>query len=80
MTSNEFLCWLIKSKLATIIFEVCGTSNYCKQKAIEAGHDARLISAKLVAVVRKNQKADKNDTLVIIQTTVLPDVLSPAER
>lgn len=74
MTPNEFLCWLINSKPATIIFEACGTSNYWKQKAIEAGHDARLISAKLVAVVRQNQKTDKNDALAIIQAALLPDV------
>lgn len=41
------------------------------KKALEAGHDARLISAKLVSVVRKNQKTDKNDALAI--------VLAPAE-
>jgi transposase len=49
--------------LVTIIFEGCGTSNYWKQKAIEAGHDAYLISAKLVAVVRQNIKTNKNDAL-----------------
>lgn len=74
MTPNEFLCWLFKNKPATIIFEACGTSNYWKQKAIEAGHDARLISAKLVAVVRQNQKTDKNDALAIVQAALLPDV------
>jgi len=74
MTPNEFLCWLINNKPSTIIFEACGTSNYWKQKAIEAGHDARLISAKLVAVVRQNQKTDKNDALAIVQAALLPDV------
>jgi transposase len=74
MTPNEFLCWLFQNKPATIIFEACGTSNYWKQKAIEAGHDARLISAKLVAVVRQNQKTDKNDALAIVQAALLPDV------
>ena len=43
MTPNEFLSRLINSKPATIIFEACGTSNYRKQKAIEAGHDALAI-------------------------------------
>jgi len=61
MTPTEFLCWLIHNKPATIIFEACGTSNYWRQKAIESGHDARLISAKLVSVVRQNQKTGKND-------------------
>jgi transposase len=63
MTHHEFLIWLFKSKPITIIFEACGTSNYWKQRAIEAGHDARLISAKLVASIRQNQKPDKNDAL-----------------
>jgi transposase len=63
MTPDEFQAWLVKTKCATIVFEACSTSNYWKQKAIETGHDARLISAKLVAVVRQNQKTDKNDAL-----------------
>jgi len=71
---TQFLSWLINSKPATIIFEACGTSNYWKQKATESGHDARLISAKLVATVRQNQKTDKNDALAIIQAALLPDV------
>ncbi|MEY8201112.1 MAG: IS110 family transposase [Colwellia sp.] len=75
MTPNEFLCWLINAKPVTIIFEACGTSNYWKQKAISAGHDARLISAKLVATVRQNQKTDKNDALAIVQAASLPDVI-----
>jgi transposase len=74
MKPDEFLCWLIKNKPATIIFEACSTSNYWKQKAIEAGHDARLISAKLVATIRQNQKTDKNDALAIVQAATLPDV------
>lgn len=74
MTPDEFLCWLYKNKPTTIIFEACSTSNYWKQKAIQAGHDARLISAKLVSVVRQNQKTDKNDALAIIQAASLPDV------
>jgi transposase len=74
MTPDEFLCWLINAKPATIIFEACGTSNYWMQRAIEAGHDARLISAKLVSTVRQNQKTDKNDALAIIQAALLPDI------
>ena len=62
------------TKPATIIFEACGTSNYWKQKAIEAGHEARLISAKLVATVRQNQKTDKNDALAIVQAAQLPEI------
>ena len=71
MTPNEFLCWLV----ITIIFEACSTSNYMKQKVISAGHDARLISAKLVATVRQNQKTDKNDALAIVQAASLPDFI-----
>lgn len=74
MTPDEFNCWLIKNKPTTVIFEACSTSNYWKQKAIEAGHDARLISAKLVATIRQNQKTDKNDALAIVQAASLPDV------
>ena len=71
---EEFLSWLINNKPVTIIFEACSTSNYWKQKALEAGHDARLISAKLVSVVRQNQKTDQNDALAIVQATFMPDV------
>jgi len=74
MTPSEFIDFLASSKSSTIVFEACGTSNFWKQKAISLGHDARLISAKLVAAVRKNQKTDKNDALAIVQATMLPDV------
>ena len=57
-----------------IVFEACSTSNYWKQKALEYGHDARLISAKLVASVRQNQKTDKNDALAVAQAAQLTDV------
>jgi transposase len=59
MTPNKFLNWLVNQKPFIIIFEACGTSNYWKQKALEAAHDARLISTKLVSAVRQNQKTDK---------------------
>jgi len=74
MTHHEFLVWLFKMKPTSIVFEACGTSNYWKQKAIEAGHKAKLISAKLVATVRQNQKTDKNDALAIVQAAQLPEV------
>jgi transposase len=61
-------------KPTIIVFEACGTSNYWKQVALRAGHDARLISAKLVGTIRQNQKTDKNDALAIIQASLLPDV------
>lgn len=74
MTHHEFLTWLFQTKPTTIVFEACGTSNYWKQKAIEAGHEALLISAKLVATVRQNQKTDKNDALAIVQAARLPEL------
>ncbi len=74
MTHKEFLAWLFMEKPTRIIFEACGTSNYWKQKATEAGHKPELISAKLVATVRQNQKTDKNDALAIVQASQLPDI------
>lgn len=71
MTPNEFTCWLANSESVTVIFEACGTSNYWKQLASSFGHDARLISPKLVASVRQNQKTDKNDALAIIPSIVV---------
>jgi transposase len=70
MTPNKFLCWLVNAKPVPIIFEACGTSNYWKQKAISAGHDARLISAKLVDPVRQKQTTDKNDALASVQAVI----------
>ena len=74
MRPEEFKSWLARSKPATIIFEACGTANYWQQIAIEYGHDAKQINAKLVAMVRQNQKTDKNDALAIAQACQLPDV------
>lgn len=74
MTPIQFTDWLANSKPCIIVFEACGTSNYWKQKALEFGHDARLISAKLVASVRQNQKTDRNDALAVVQAAQLPDV------
>ena len=74
LTHHEFLEWLFKTQSTTIVFEACSTSNYWKQKALEAGHSARLISAKLVSTVRQNQKTDKNDALAIAQASFLPDI------
>jgi transposase len=55
MTPKEFACWLVNSKPATIIvFEACGTSNYWKQLASSQGHDARLISSRLVSAIMQN--------------------------
>ena len=74
MTPLEFMDFLARSQPLIIVFEACGTSNYWKQKAITLGHDARLISAKLVSAIRQNQKTDKNEALAIVQATLLPEV------
>lgn len=74
MTQHEFCEWLFKTAHTTVVFEACSTSNYWKQKAVEAGHAAHLISAKLVSTVRQNQKTDKNDALAIVQASLLPDI------
>ena len=74
MNVADFTIWLAQRKPTTIIFEACGTSNYWKQKATSLGHTVKLISAKLVNVVRQQQKNDKNDTLAIVQASHLPDV------
>lgn len=67
----EFSAWLMRRKRATIIFESCATSNYWLQVAQDAGHNARIISAKLVANIRQQQKTDKNDALAIVQASQL---------
>ncbi|RLV61730.1 IS110 family transposase [Parashewanella curva] len=74
MTPNEFTQFLANSKPMSVVFEACSTSSYWKQKALFFGHDAHLISAKLVASVRQSQKTDKNDALAIVQSALLPDV------
>jgi len=74
MTPSEFNQWLITSKPMTIVFEACGSSNYWKQVALKAKHDARLICPKLVAHIRQSQKTDKNDALAIVQASQLPDI------
>lgn len=65
--SRDFTQWLAKAEKAIIIFEACATSNYWKQIALSFGHDARLISAKLVANIRQHQKTDKNDALQLFK-------------
>jgi transposase len=74
MTPVQFSSLLATSKPMTIVFEACSTSNYWKQLALKYGHDARLISAKLVASVRQNQKTDKNDALAVAQAAQLIDI------
>jgi transposase len=67
MTPDEFLSWLVTSNVVLIVFEACRITG-------NKGHDARLISAKLVSAVRQNQKTDKNDALAIVQASLLPEI------
>lgn len=67
MSIQVFSAWLSESKSMLVVFEACGTSNYWKQQAIKYGHDARLVSAKLVSKIRENQKTDENDALAVAQ-------------
>lgn len=74
MSPVNFEHWLFNSSPLTIVFETCGASNYWKQRALKYGHDAHLISARLVSTVRQNQKNDQNDALAIAQAALLPEV------
>ncbi|GFD67981.1 hypothetical protein KUL106_12440 [Alteromonas sp. KUL106] len=74
MTPTAFSNWLATQKPMTVVFEACATSNYWYQCAREYGHDARLISAKLVSNIRQNQKTDKNDAEAVLQASQLSNV------
>lgn len=70
----QFTSWLAMAKPAIIVFESCAMSNYWKQIATENGHDASIVSARLVSQIRQNQKTDKNDALAIVQASQLVDI------
>ncbi len=74
MTHLEFADWLRESQPVRIVFEACSTSNYWHQTAHQFGHEAYLVSAKLVSKIRQNQKTDKNDALAVVQASQLVDV------
>ncbi len=74
MTPEQFTSWLVSNHRAIVVFEACGMSNYWKQLALKFGHDAKLISAKLVSKIRQNQKTDKNDALAIVQASQLTNI------
>jgi len=74
MTPNDLSLWLATHHTSIVVFEACATSNYWKQKALKCGYDAKLISAKLVANIRQNQKIDKNDALAIVQACQWVDI------
>jgi len=71
---EQFMLWLLNTKPVTVVFEACGMSNYWKQEALKHGHDAKLVSARLVAMIRQNQKTDRNDALAVAQASQLADV------
>ncbi len=74
MTPSKFTDYLANLSSSTVIFESCSGANYWCQLAKSLGHDARLISRRLVMAVRQNQKTDKNDALAVVQAALLPDV------
>ncbi|MBO1256334.1 IS110 family transposase [Alteromonas sp. 5E99-2] len=74
MTPSKFTDFLANLTASTIIFESCSGAHYWCQLAKSLGHEALLISPRLVMAVRQNQKTDKNDALAIIQAALLPDV------
>lgn len=74
MTPLQFQAWLQEAKPIRVVFEACSTSNYWKQVAEQYGHDAKLISAKLVSTVRQQQKTDRNDALAVAQASQLTQV------
>lgn len=74
MTPHQFRQFLVTSAPATVVFESCSGANYWHQVARSFGHQAKLISPRLVMVVRQNQKTDKNDALAIVQASLLPDI------
>lgn len=74
MAPKQFMLWLTNTKPVTVVFEACAMSNYWKQEALKYGHNAKLISAKLVSMIRQNQKTDRNDALAVAQASQLTDV------
>ncbi|MFD2177168.1 IS110 family transposase, partial [Veronia pacifica] len=58
LTACQFESWLANTVPDTLVFEACVTANYWYQRASSHGHDAKVISAKVVRAVRQNQKTD----------------------
>ena len=74
MTPPQLHAFLTTSSPMTVIFESCATANYWYQTAQDLGHTAKLISSRLVARIRQNQKTDRNDALAIAQAGQMMDV------
>ena len=66
--SSGYLCTMMPKYLKPVVHQTIGN------KALQGGLEARLISAKLVATIRQNQKTDKNDALAIVQAAQLPEI------
>lgn len=74
LTPQQFSEFLFNQQPSTVVFESCCGSNYWAQYCRSIGHEAKLISTRLVMAVRQNQKTDKNDALAIVQASLLPDI------
>ncbi|MCU4677714.1 IS110 family transposase [Catenovulum sp. 2E275] len=74
LTPQQFTEFLVQQSPSLIVFESCSGSNYWVQFCRSVGHEAKLISTRLVMAVRQNQKTDKNDALAIVQASLLPDI------
>lgn len=74
LTPQQFSEFLRQQSPCLVVFESCSGSNYWAQFSRSVGHQAKLISTRLVMAIRQNQKTDKNDVLAIIQAALLPEV------
>ncbi|MGX9419518.1 IS110 family RNA-guided transposase, partial [Vibrio sp. WJH972] len=74
LTPQQFSEFLHQHTPCKVVFESCSGSNYWVQYCRSVGHEAKLISTRLVMAIRQNQKTDKNDALAIVQASLLPDI------
>lgn len=74
MTPQQFSEFLVQLSPSRVVFESCSGANYWAQQCRALGHEAKLLSTRLVMAVRQNQKTDKNDALAIVQASLLPDI------
>lgn len=74
LTPQQFSEFLRQQSPSIVVFESCSGSNYWSQVSRSLGHEAKLISTRLVMAIRQNQKTDRNDALAIVQAALLPDI------
>lgn len=74
LTPQQFSEFLRQQSPSIVVFESCSGSNYWAQVSRSLGHEAKLISTRLVMAIRQNQKTDRNDALAIVQAALLPDI------